>query len=65
MVTHIEENDDGTLTYHVSSDALHAASMLDNPDAPELTEEQFDELTDEMRKAREETASLEDHEGSA
>ena len=53
MVTHIEENDDGTRTFHIDSDALHAASMLDSPDAPELTEEQFDELTEEIRQVRE------------
>ena len=31
-----------------------AASFLDDDDAPELTEEQFDRLTEEMRKVREE-----------
>ena len=45
---------DGTRVWHVSEDALYAASLLEGEDAPELTQEQFEELTDEMRKAREE-----------
>ena len=49
-----KDNPDGTRTWYVSEDALYAASMLEGEDAPELTQEQFEELTDEMRKVREE-----------
>ena len=47
------EDENGITHYHVSKDALIAASFLDNDDAPELTKEQFDQLTEEMRKVRE------------
>ena len=49
-----KENPDGTRTWHVDQDALYAASLLEGEDAPELTQEQFEQLTDEMRKVREE-----------
>ena len=45
----------------IDADTLAAAGMLDDPEAPELTEEQFEELVGEMRDAREEA----DAEGSA
>ena len=48
------ENPDGTATFYIDSDALHAASMLEDPGAPELDEEEFEELVDAMREAREE-----------
>ena len=63
MVTRIEYHDDGHRTFHIDSDALYAAELLDHEGAPELTQEQFEELTDEMRKAREEADGEE--EGSA
>ena len=49
-----KDNPDGTRTWHVDQDALYAASLLEGEDAPELTQEQFEQLTDEMRKVREE-----------
>lgn len=48
-----KENPDGTRTWHIPSEVLHGASMLDDEDSPELTEEQFDRLADEMRLAEE------------
>ena len=45
----------------IDADTLAAAGMLDDPEAPELTEEQFEELVGEMRDAREQA----DAEGSA
>ena len=53
-MTRVKKNPDGTRTFCIDEDALQAASMLEDEDAPELSEEQFDRLTDEMRKAREE-----------
>ena len=53
-MTRVKKNPDGTRTFYIDEDALQAASMLEDEDAPELSEEQFDRLTDEMRKAREE-----------
>ena len=47
-----EWNEDGTRTWYVDEDALAAAAFLDYEGAPELTEEQFEELTEEMRKVR-------------
>ena len=44
---------DGTVRWRVDPDALEAASLLEDTDI-ELTPEQFEQLTDEMRKAREE-----------
>ncbi len=44
----------GITHYRVNPDALMAASFLDDDDAPDLTPEQFDRLTEEMRKVREE-----------
>ena len=55
-ITRIVDNGDGTRTFYTSADALAAAGMLDYDDSPELSEEEFEELTDEMRKAREEAA---------
>ena len=49
-----KDNPDGTRTWHVDQDALYAASLLEGEDAPELTQQQFEQLTDEMRKVREE-----------
>ncbi len=55
----VDEN--GITHYRVSKDALQAASFLDDDDddddddAPELTEEQFERLTDAMREVREES----------
>lgn len=48
------EDENGITHYVVNPDALMAASFLDDDDAPELTPEQFDRLTEEMRKVREE-----------
>ena len=48
------ENPDGTRHWTVDPDALQAAAFLEDDDAPDLTQEQFDELTGEMRAAREE-----------
>ena len=53
-ITRIVDNGDGTRTFYTSGDALEAAEMLDYEGAPELTQEEFEELTEEMRKAREE-----------
>ena len=47
-----KDNPDGTRTWHVDQDALYAASLLEGEDAPELTQQQFEQLTDEMRKVR-------------
>ena len=47
------ENPDGTATFYIDSDALHAASMLEGGEV-ELDEEEFEELVDAMREAREE-----------
>ena len=58
-------NDDGTRTFYIDGDALYAAELLDQEGAPELTQEQFEELTEEMRKAREETEAEEAEKGSA
>ncbi len=49
----IVDNGDGTRTFYVDQDRLEGAALLDGDDAPELTDKQFDELTDEMRKVRE------------
>ena len=54
-------NPDGTRTWHVDPDALEAAALLDGEDF-ELDEEQFEQLTDEMRQAREETECDRGHE---
>ena len=59
--TLLEVNPDGTRTLHIASDATHAAAMLDYDGAPELSQEEFGELTGIMRKVREETSG----EGSA
>ena len=63
-ITRIVENGDGTRTFYTSGDALAAAEMLDYEDAPELTQEEFEELTDEMRKAREEAEQEAEREAS-
>ena len=55
MATWIEYHDDGTRTFHTSSAALYAAEMLDQTDAPELTQEQFEELAEEIRSVDDET----------
>ena len=47
------QDEDGITHFFVSKDALEAAAFLDDDDSPELTQEQFDRLTEEMRKARE------------
>lgn len=44
---------DGTVVWQVDPDALEAVALLEDTDI-ELTPEQFEQLTDEMRKAREE-----------
>ena len=49
----IVQNPDGTRTFYIDQDRLEGAALLDGDDSPELTDEQFDELTDEMRKVRE------------
>ena len=64
-ITRIVENGDGTRTFYTSADALAAAGMLDYEDAPELSEEEFEELTDEMRKAREEADQEAEQEDAA
>ena len=61
----IVQNPDGTRTFYIDQDRLDAASFLDDDDSPELTDEQFDELTDEMRKVREEEEARDGDEGSA
>ena len=61
----IRQNPDGTRTFFVDQDRLEGAAMLDGDDAPELTEEQFEELTDEMRKVREEEENRGTDKGSA
>ena len=58
-----KDNPDGTRTWHVDQDALYAASLLEGEDAPELTQEQFEQLTDEMRKVREEEEGWERDKG--
>ena len=64
IVTHIEYNDDGTRNFYISGDALYASELLDHEGAPELTPEKFEELTEEMRKARDAVDQSEE-EGSA
>lgn len=49
----IVDNGDGTRTFYVDQDRLEGAALLDGEDAPELTDEQFERLTDEMREIRE------------
>jgi len=49
----IVDNGDGTRTFYVDQDRLEGAALLDGEDAPELTDEQFERLTDEMRQIRE------------
>ena len=51
-------NGDGTRTFFVDEDAMEAAAMMETfaPDDPELSTEEFQELTEAMRQAREETA---------
>ena len=53
-MTTYQDNPDGTRDYIVDMDALEAAAFLDDDDAPELTDEQFERLTAEMRQVREE-----------
>ena len=43
----------GVRHYYVSKEAMLAASFLDSEDAPELTEEQFERLTERMRETDE------------
>ena len=50
----IVQNPDGTRTFYIDQDRLDGAALLDGEDAPELTDEQFERLTDEMREIREE-----------
>ena len=64
IVTHIEYNDDGTRHFYISGDALYASELLDHEGAPELTPEKFEELTEEIRKARDAVEQSEE-EGSA
>ncbi len=45
---------DGTRRWKVSSDALEAAALAEEHEL-ELTDEQFSQLTDEMRQAGEES----------
>ena len=52
MTTQYEEPD-GTTVFWISSDALHAASMMEGGEV-ELEDDQFEELVDAMREAREE-----------
>ena len=56
VVTYIELHDDGRRTFHTDPDAFYAAGLLDHEGAPELTREQFDELTARMKKARKKTS---------
>ena len=58
------QNPDGTRTFFVDQDRIQAASLLDYEGAPELTEEQFEELVEEMRKAREAEDARSDEESS-
>ena len=50
----IVQNPDGTRTFYIDQDRLYGAALLDGEDAPELTDEQFERLTDEMREFQEE-----------
>ena len=50
----IVRNPDGTRTFYIDQDRLDGAALLDGDDAPELTDEQFERLTDEMRELSEE-----------
>lgn len=50
----IVDNGDGTRTFYVDQDRLEGAALLDGDDAPELTDEQFERLTNEMREVHEE-----------
>ena len=59
----IVQNPDGTRTFYIDQDRLEGAALLDGEDAPELTDEQFERLTDEMKKMREEEEKAD--EGSA
>ena len=51
LPTRIELRPDGTWVIVTSGDALYAAAMLDDDDAPELKEEQFQDLTKAIRDA--------------
>ena len=54
-MTTSHENPDGTRTWKISPDAAHAVALLEGmEDPPELTREEFDELAEDMRLAREE-----------
>ena len=46
---------DGSRVLVTSSAALYGAAMLDHEGAPELTQEQFEDLTKTLRAADEET----------
>ena len=61
----IVQNPDGTRTFYVDQDRLEGAALLDDEDSPELTDEQFERLTDEMRKVREEEENPISDDGSA
>ena len=47
-MTTFREEPDGTRVWTVSADALYAAEMLDDEDAPRLTREEFDELVEAL-----------------
>ena len=51
-------NENGTRNYYINKDRLEAAGMMETfaPDEPELSTEEFEELTEAMRQAREETS---------
>ena len=55
MPTWKEKLPDGRTIWHVNVDEAMAVAMLgDRDDQPKLTQEQFEELSDEMKKVREE-----------
>ena len=60
----IVQNPDGTRTFYIDQDRLDGAALLDGEDAPELTDEQFERLTDEMRELREEEERRTDEGGN-
>lgn len=59
-MTTFRENPDGTRHWIIDGDSLEAASLLDDPEAPELTEEQFERLREDMREVRERASSLQE-----
>ena len=61
VVTYIELHADGRRTFHTDPDAFYAVGLLDHDGVPELTSEQFGDLTARMKGAGQEAPG----EGSA